>query len=315
MRLQRLHERGARRQYQGTLQINVRRQFVFEDSYWQLQPRTGEEIKQGKLSVRFYDEEGVDAGGVTREWFSVLARQMFNPGYALFEPQAADALTYQPNKVRSCLLQRCDNADNALQSSSVNEEHLSYFKFVGRIIGKAIYDQRVLEAYFSRFVYKHMLGKAVDHRDLESIDPDYHKSLVWMLENDIDDVLDLTFSIERETFGVAEVIDLIPNGRNVPVTNENKAEYVRLIADQRLSTEIRDQIGALLSGLYEIVPKELLQIFHERELELLISGLPEIDVEEWRAHTDYHQFSPSDPVIQWFWRCVRSFTQEERAKV
>lgn len=149
-----------------------------------------------------------------------------------------------------------------------------------------------------------MLGKAVDHNDLESIDPEYHKSLVWMLENDIDGILDLTFSVERDDFGVTEVVDLVPDGRNVAVTNENKAEYVRLIADQRLSTEIKDQIGvrahsakergqladpvrrqALLKGLYEVVPKDLLKIFSERELELLISGLPEIDVDEWRANT------------------------------
>lgn len=155
-----------------------------------------------------------------------------------------------------------------------------------------------------------MLGKPVDHRDLESIDPEYHKSLVWMLENDIDGVLDLTFSVERDEFGVSEVVDLIPDGRNIPVTNENKTEYVRLIADQRLSIEIKDQMAvrldlcfserlwtislmesffafekAMLNGLYEIVPKDLLQIFSEKELELLISGLPEIDVDEWRANT------------------------------
>lgn len=88
-----------------------------------------------------------------------------------------------------------------------------------------------------------MLGKPVDHRDLESIDPEYHKSLVWMLENDIDGVLDLTFSVERDDFGVADIIDLVPDGRNVVVTNENKAEYVRLIADYRLSSEIKDQIA------------------------------------------------------------------------
>lgn len=87
-----------------------------------------------------------------------------------------------------------------------------------------------------------MLGKPVSHRDLESIDPEYHKSLVWMLENDIEGVLDLTFSVERDDFGVVEIVDLIPNGRNIAVTNENKVEYVRLIADQKLSTEIKDQI-------------------------------------------------------------------------
>lgn len=87
-----------------------------------------------------------------------------------------------------------------------------------------------------------MLGKRIDHNDLESIDPEYHKSLVWMLENDIDGVIDLTFSIESDDFGVTSIVDLLPNGRNIPVTNANKHEYVRLIADQRLSIEIKDQI-------------------------------------------------------------------------
>lgn len=63
-----------------------------------------------------------------------------------------------------------------------------------------------------------------------------------MLENDIEGVIELTFSVEREEFGVVETVDLIPNGRNVAVTNENKGEYVRLIADQRLSIEIKDQM-------------------------------------------------------------------------
>jgi E3 ubiquitin-protein ligase HUWE1 len=157
-----------------------------------------------------------------------------------------------------------------------------------------------------------MLGKPVDHRDLESIDPEYYKSLVWMLDNDIDGIIDLTFSVERDEFGVTEVVDLIPNGRNIPVTNENKHDYVRRIADQRLSIEIKDQMDvrrslpsltrprphrltrvlrqALLRGLYEIVPKDLLQIFSERELELLISGLPEVEVEDWQANTSAFSF-------------------------
>lgn len=93
---QQLHKRNGR-EY-GSLQINVRRAYVFEDSYHQLQGKSGNEIKFSKLNVRFHEEEGVDAGGVTREWFQVLARQMFNPNYALFRPAAADKVTYQPNR-------------------------------------------------------------------------------------------------------------------------------------------------------------------------------------------------------------------------
>jgi E3 ubiquitin-protein ligase HUWE1 len=175
---QQLRRKPATRESQSTLQLNVRRARVFEDSFQVLQRKTGEQIKYGKLSVRFYDEEGVDAGGLTREWFTILARQMFNPDYALFQPCAADNMTYQPNR-----------------ASSINPEHLSFFKFVGRIIGKAIFDGRLLDAYFARSLYRQLLGKPVDYRDVEWVDPEYYKSLIWILEND-PTLLDLTFIVE-----------------------------------------------------------------------------------------------------------------------
>lgn len=177
---QQLHRRPHTREHHGTLQLNVRRARVFEDSFQYLQRKTGDQIKYGKLSVRFYDEEGVDAGGLTREWFQILARQMFDPNYALFQPCAADKLTYQPNK-----------------NSWVNPEHLSFFKFVGRVIGKAIYDGRLLDAYFARSLYRQLLGKPVDYRDVEWVDPEYYNSLCWILEND-PTPLELTFSVEAD---------------------------------------------------------------------------------------------------------------------
>lgn len=94
-----------------------------------------------------------------------------------------------------------------------------------------------------------MLGKPIDHTDLESIDPEFHKSLVWMLENDIEGVFDLTFSTERDDFGVTEIVDLIKDGRNIAVTNENKSEYVRLLAENKLSVEIKEQIAVSWSLL------------------------------------------------------------------
>jgi E3 ubiquitin-protein ligase HUWE1 len=177
---QQLHRRPQSRDHHSTLQLNVRRARVFEDSFQYLQRKTGDQIKYGKLSVRFYDEEGVDAGGVTREWFQILARQMFDPNNALFQPCAADKLTYQPNK-----------------NSWVNPEHLTFFKFVGRVIGKAIYDGRLLDAYFARSLYRQLLGKPVDYKDVEWVDPEYYNSLCWILEND-PTLLELTFSVEAD---------------------------------------------------------------------------------------------------------------------
>jgi E3 ubiquitin-protein ligase HUWE1 len=166
--------------------ITIRRPKVFEDSYNQLRKRTVEEMK-GKLSVQFQAEEGIDAGGVTREWFLVLSREIFNQGYALFN-KSVNSLTYMPN---TC--------------SYINHNHLSYFSFVGRIIGKAIYDGQLLDAYFTRSFYKHMLGLPVTYEDLEAVDAEFFKSLVWMLENDITGVFELNFSCEFDEVGVVKV--------------------------------------------------------------------------------------------------------------
>ncbi|KAI8602492.1 hypothetical protein EDD21DRAFT_320345 [Dissophora ornata] len=295
---QQLHKRSPAREHYGTLQMNVRREMVFVDSFSQLQSRTGDEIKYSKLNVHFHGEEGVDAGGVTREWFQVLARQMFNPDYALFKTSAADKLTYQPNR-----------------ASWVNSDHLLFFKFIGRVIGKAIYDGRLLDAYFTRSFYKHILGRPVDYRDVEAVDPEYYKSLVWMLENDITDIVEETFSMETDDFGNKKVVDLKPNGRNIPVTEENKHEYVKFITEQKLTLAIKDQIHSFLQGFHEIIPAQLISIFNEQELELLISGLPDIDVDEWKNNAEYQNYSQGSPQIQNFWRAVRSFDQTERAKL
>ncbi len=254
---QQLHRKPHMREHYGTLQLNVRRARVFEDSFSYLQRKTGDQIKHGKLSVRFYEEEGVDAGGLTREWFQILARQMFNPNNALFQPCAADKLTYQPNK-----------------NSWVNPEHLSFFKFVGRVIGKAIYDGRLLDAYFARSLYRQLLGKPVDYKDVEWVDPEYYNSLCWILEND-PTALDLTFSVEADevsnefnnTFHINVLLVWSkPNcaskegGEAISVTQENKREFVQLSAQYRLYSSIKDQIENLSNGFYEIIPKDLVTI-------------------------------------------------------
>ena len=228
----RLHSRGSEARHpQPPLQLSVRRDQVFLDSFKNLSYKSGDEIKYGKLSIRFHGEEGVDAGGVTREWFQVLSRQMFNPDYALFIPVASDRTTFHPNKL-----------------SKINEEHLMFFKFIGRIIGKALYEGRALDCHFSRAVYKRILGKTVSIKDMETLDLDYYKSLLWMLENDITEIITETFSVETDDFGVTEVVDLTENGRNIPVTDENKHEYVQLVVEYRLTGSVQAQLEMFLQG-------------------------------------------------------------------
>lgn len=230
-----LHQRSPEERLpHSSLQLNVRRDQVFLDSFKSLYYKSGPEVKYGKLSIRFHGEEGVDAGGVTREWFAAMARQMFNPDFALFNPVASDRTTFHPNRL-----------------SDVNPEHLMFFKFIGRIIGKALYEGRVLDCHFSRAVYKRILGKSVSLKDMETLDLDYYRSLLWILEHDITDVTFETFSVDVDRFGVVETVDLIENGRNVNVTEENKAEYVRLVVEHRLIKSVEKQLGDFLKGMLD----------------------------------------------------------------
>lgn len=280
------------------LSITVRRDQVFLDSYRALFFKSDEEIRKSKLEITFKGESGVDAGGLTREWYQVLSRQMFNPDYALFIPVASEKTTFRPNR-----------------TSGINPEHYSFFKFIGMIIGKAIRDQCYLDCHFSREVYKNILGKPVSLKDMESLDLDYYKSLIWILENDITDIIEETFSVETDDYGEHKIIDLIENGRNVTVTEKNKQDYVKRIVEYKLQESVNGQMDNFLQGFHALIPKELISIFDEQELELLISGLPDIDVDDWKNNTSYVNYTSSCKQIGYFWRAVKSFDTEERAKL
>lgn len=278
------------------LRIRVRRDQVFQDSYHQLRMRSASEMK-GRLHVQFIGEEGIDAGGVTREWYALLARKIFDANHALFVKSAAKSATYQPNVV-----------------SYVNEDHLGVFKFAGRVFGKAILDGQLLDAYFTRAFYKHLLGVKPSFSDVEALDPDLHSSLTWVLNND-PAVLDMTMSAEHTEFGTTDVVDLIPDGRNIPVTNANKSEYVRLITDLRLTKAIRRQIDAFLSGFRELIPAADLTMFNEVELELLMAGLPDIDVADLKGNVEYTGYTRSSAQVDWFWTFVSQLGREDLARL
>jgi len=151
--------------------------------------------------------------------------------------------------------------------------------------------------------------------DMESVDADFHRSLKWALDNDITDVLDLTFSAEDERFGEVVTVDLKPDGPNIPVTEENKKEYIDLITEWRISKRVEEQFKAFMEGFNQLIPQELIAVFDERELELLIGGIAEIDVDDWKKHTDYRGYTESDEVILWFWKCVRSWDGEKKSRL
>ncbi|XP_071997990.1 E3 ubiquitin-protein ligase HACE1 isoform X3 [Engystomops pustulosus] len=239
----------------------IHRDSIFRSSCEVVFKSNSEKLKQG-IAVRFHGEEGMGQG-VVREWFDILSSEIINPDYALFT-QSADGTTFQPNS-----------------NSSVNPDHLNYFRFAGEILGLALYHRQLVNIYFTRSFYKHILGIPVNYQDVASIDPEYAKNLQWILDNDISDLgLELTFSVETDVFGAMEEVPLKPGGASIVVTQENKAEYVQLVTELRMTRAIQPQINGFLQGFHMFIPPSLIQLFDEFEL--------------------------------WFWEVVQELTQEER---
>ncbi|KAG1658414.1 E3 ubiquitin-protein ligase NEDD4 [Nymphon striatum] len=280
-------------------EMKVTRQTILEDTYRILSNLTNVDLLKTKLWIVFDGEDGLDYGGVAREFFFLLSKEMFNPYYGLFEYSATDNYTLQINPF----------------SGLCNEEHLDYFTFIGRIAGMAVFHGKLLDAFFIRPFYKMMLGKTIVLSDMESVDSEYYNSLKWILDNDPAD-LDLRFQVDEESFGKMLQRELIENGANIPVTQENKEEYIRLIIQWRFVSRIDAQMDHFLKGFNELVPLQLIKIFDENELELLMCGIGNIDVKDWKLHTVYKgDYHPNHIIIQWFWRVVLSFNNEMRARL
>ncbi|KZC11019.1 E3 ubiquitin-protein ligase Nedd-4 [Dufourea novaeangliae] len=280
-------------------EIKVGRTNILEDSYRIISSVNRVEILKTKLWVEFEGEVGLDYGGLAREWFFLLSKEMFNPYYGLFEYSATDNYTLQINPF----------------SGVCNEEHLNYFKFIGRIAGMAVYHGKLLDAFFIRPFYKMMLGKSIDLKDMESVDSEYYNSLLWIKENDPSE-LELTFCVDEESFGHTSQRELKPDGANIPLTDENKDEYIGLVIQWRFVSRVQEQMNAFLEGFNALIPPTLVKIFDEHELELLMCGIQHIDVKDWKQNTlykgDYHA---NHIVVQWFWRVVLSFSNEMRSRL
>ncbi|NXJ08271.1 NEDD4 ligase, partial [Odontophorus gujanensis] len=280
-------------------EMKIHRTTILEDSYRRIIAVKRADFLKARLWIEFDGEKGLDYGGVAREWFFLLSKEMFNPYYGLFEYSATDNYTLQINP----------------NSGLCNEDHLSYFKFIGRVAGMAVYHGKLLDAFFIRPFYKMMLQKPITLHDMESVDSEYYNSLRWILENDPAE-LDLRFIVDEELFGQTHQHELKSGGSEIVVTNKNKRDYIHLVIQWRFVSRVQKQMAAFKEGFFELIPQDLIKIFDENELELLMCGLGDVDVADWKLHTKYKNgYSVNHQVIQWFWKAVLMMDSEKRIRL
>ncbi|XP_006004610.1 ubiquitin-protein ligase E3B [Latimeria chalumnae] len=288
--------------------ITIRRSRMLEDGYEQLR-RLPVNAMKGVIRVKFVndlgvDEAGIDQDGVFKEFLEEIIKKVFNPALNLFKITSGDERLYPS------------------PTSYIHENHLQLFEFVGKMLGKAIYEGIVVDVPFASFFLSQLLGhhhsmfySSID--ELPSLDSEFYKNLtsIKRYDGDVSD-LGLTLSYDEDVMGQLVCHELIPGGKTIPVSNENKISYIHLMAHFRMHTQIKDQTAALIRGFRSIINPEWLRMFSTPEVQRLISGdNAEIDLEDLKKHTVYYGgFHGSHRVVIWLWDILANdFTAEERA--
>ena len=252
--------------------------------------------------AEFIGEPALDAGGVAREFYGLVCEQLFNADVGLFCSSSTNQMCMQINP----------NSDIA------NEFHLKYFQMAGRVLGKALMDQHITPVHMVRHLYKHLMGWPVNMKDLEHCDDTIYRGLINLL--DIEDVsmLCLEFNVSVDRLGVMDTVELEEGGNDREVTNSNLTLYLEAQLKYRLLNRVRDQLHAFCKGFYDVVPEPLLCVFDFQEMELLLHGLPTIDMDDWKANSLYTgEFAgqPNHRVALWFWEVLKEFSHENKAKL
>nr|GAT53416.1 HECT-domain-containing protein [Mycena chlorophos] len=293
--------RGEDNRYAPRFAITVRRDHIAQDGF----DRLREADLKGRIGITFIDqfgeeEAGIDGGGVFKEFFTSLCREVFDTDRGLWLANTNNELYPNPH------------------AYAVEPHNLNWYRFIGRIIGKAMYEGILVDVPFAGFFLAKWLGKQSYLDDLQSLDPELYNGLVFLKNytgNPED--LALNFTVATEDFGVTKTINLIPNGSNIPVTKENRLQYIYYVSHYRLSRQIKQQSEAFFEGLSEIIDPKWLKMFNQQELQQLIGGTDQpIDIDDLAGNTQYGGlYDANHPTIVSFWRVVRSFTQKEQEKL
>uniref|UniRef100_A0A6Q2YSV8 E3 ubiquitin-protein ligase n=1 Tax=Esox lucius TaxID=8010 RepID=A0A6Q2YSV8_ESOLU len=280
------------------VKISVSRQTLFEDSFQQIMNVKPYDLRR-RLYIIMRGEEGLDYGGIAREWFFLLSHEVLNPMYCLFEYAGKNNYCLQINP-----------------ASSINPDHLTYFRFIGRFIAMALYHGKFIDTGFTLPFYKRMLNKKPTLKDLESIDPEFYNSIMWVKDNSLEECgVELYFAQDMEILGKVSTHQLKDDGENELVTADNKEEYISLLTDWRFTRGVEEQTKAFLDGFNEVVPLEWLRYFDEKELELMLCGMQEIDLSDWQKNTIYRHYTKNSKQIHWFWQVVKEMDNEKRIRL
>ncbi|KAG7093192.1 hypothetical protein E1B28_006881 [Marasmius oreades] len=284
--------------------VEIRRTHLSQDGFDKLGADTLD--LKDPVEVVFRDqwgeeEAGIDGGGLFKEFFTSLSKEVFDLSRGLWSVNKEGELYPRAG------------------GWSEQAHSLAWYRFIGRILGKALYDGILVDVVFAQFFLAKWLHiqSPTFFDDLRSLDEELWNGLVFLkrleTEGEIEQ-LGLRFCVDVEEFGQAITNDLIPNGSQVAVTKDNRLQYIYLLAHFKLSKQIRKQSEAFFEGVGEVIEERWIRMFTPNELSHLLGGSSQpVDLEDLRQHTNYGGlYDERDPIIKTFWEVVNAFTEDQR---
>lgn len=284
--------------------ITVHRDKLLQTALGQIEAAGDEELRK-PLKVEFYQEEGVDAGGVTKEFFQLLTAQLFSPEFGMFSlTEDGRSLWISPSAVWS-----------------TQEFHL-----IGVLLGLAVYNGVLLDVHLPKLFYRKLLHRTMTLNDVGSVDfalcDGLKKLLAYEPAADVEAVFCRTFQVSWDLFGEEQTFDLMPDGASVAVTGDNREAYVKAYVDWYLNQRIKPQFDALFAGFTRVVPATSLLLLNPDELELLMVGKPHFDFVELQKHTEYIgsggdgalPWTAEHPTVAMFWEVLHAMEFEDKQK-
>lgn len=276
--------------------LNVSRENLVADTLREITQFGQNDLKK-PLKVKFYDEEAEDAGGVRKEFFMLLLKDILDPKYGMFK--------------------EFDDTRVMWFSDSTFEAETMYL-LIGILCGLAIYNFTIINLPFPLALYKKLLDEPVDLTDLRELSPILANSMQSILDYDKDDfqdVFSLYFDITREIYGETQVMHLKPGGNAIPVTLENKVEFVDLYIDFLFNKSVEKQFKAFRDGFMKVCGGRVLQIFEPHELMAVVVGNEDYDWHALESEAEYKNgYVSGDPTIRWFWEVFHELPLSEKKK-
>jgi len=279
--------------------VTIRRDYLLEDGFEKISSRKD---MRSIFMIQFINEhgmaeEGIDGGGLLKEFITLLNKEVFDIKYGLFIENEDKTLMPSPN-------------------SDLNPDHLKLFNFIGRMTGKAIYEHILIDSMFSVIFLNRILRIPNTINELKYADPMLYKNLMLLKhKNDVAEKLGLTFSIDEMVFGKQQTHLLKPNGDKIDVNESNKLEYISLYCNYKLNKQIDRQSMAFLDGLRSTIDLTWIRLFNHEELQYVISGLRRkgFDVADLKQNIEYGGFQANSPTILALWEVIEEMNDEERS--